>query len=365
MENIRVYLNSLGARWGKISGVECVLDYSHDVDSEFAIQSEVLALKANGIAYRGERSTIVGLGDDLIPLIQGRVTGDVFQLEKSGSGMRTCAVDIKGKMVFDLRLLHIEEMLLIDLEPGIVAAGLLSYFTNSIINEDAEFIDRSEGLSKIAFFGKYGLERVCELCSNLDSTLKLKKFDATRGRFQNDDIIVQRIDFGAIPAYEVLIQKEKTIDFLKRALQQGSVLIGESAQEKLRFMEGVPRFALDRTQRMYGAELSTDMIPLEANLNDWISFTKGCYLGQEIIARLDSRGEPAKFLRKFTYVKKFEVGSPLFVDKKKVGLIVMCTTEDHEHFEYAALIKRKFNSINASVFLDIENTHPVTIQSYN
>jgi aminomethyltransferase len=87
---------------------------------------------------------------------------------------------------------------------------------------------------------------------------------------------------------------------------------GEEAFEYLRIESAQPRF---------GHELTNDYIPLEANLWSDVSFTKGCYTGQEIIARMESRGRLAKKMVSLTAEEALEAGEELRVDGKKAGTI--------------------------------------------
>lgn len=337
------FLSGQGATWGETSGPRsCVLGFSE-------LEVELKAMPLNAIAYRGERDTVIGMGDDFIPLIQGLVTGDVFTLSESGTGMQTCAVNINGRLVFDLRVLHIAEMILLDLEPGVVSAGLLSHFKKNIINEDAQFIDRSTGVVKVLFSGTQAsstLNSIVSLVSDLD---ELEMFHGLIGRFQDDDIIIQRVDFGNIKAFEVLLNENNFTPFFQESLSQGCTPVGEKCLEWTRIQNGIPRFAVDTTKSVYGVELSSTVIPLEADLHNWISFTKGCYLGQEIIARLDSRGEPAKKLCRFELKSEANIGDAILKDGKKVGEIVSLQPFLDGACVATGFVKRKFNAIGTAV----------------
>lgn len=103
----------------------------------------------------------------------------------------------------------------------------------------------------------------------------------------------------------------------KDALQQhlvdsGITLADEAAFEYLRIASGLPRF---------GHELTLDYIPLEANLWADVSFTKGCYTGQEIIARMESRGRLAKRLVSLTASTPLNPGAEIMAEGKNAGAI--------------------------------------------
>lgn len=94
--------------------------------------------------------------------------------------------------------------------------------------------------------------------------------------------------------------------------------IGNKTFERLRIEAGLPRF---------GSELTRDYIPLEAGLWDDISFDKGCYIGQEIIARMDSRGKLAKRLVRLVGDGPLAAGTPLTAGDKAVGTITSAAGE--------------------------------------
>ena len=95
-------------------------------------------------------------------------------------------------------------------------------------------------------------------------------------------------------------------------LATGLVAANEAEFELLRIESGRPRF---------GRELSLDYIPLETGLWDDISFNKGCYIGQEIIARMESRGKLAKQLVTLTADSELAVGAEIMADGRKVGSV--------------------------------------------
>jgi aminomethyltransferase len=92
----------------------------------------------------------------------------------------------------------------------------------------------------------------------------------------------------------------------------GFVPASQEAFDYLRIESGLPRF---------GRELTQDYIPLEANLWDDVSFNKGCYTGQEIIARMESRGRLAKKLVRLVAAEHVDAGADLRAKGKLAGAI--------------------------------------------
>mgnify|MGYP002682561838 CR=1 FL=1 len=92
----------------------------------------------------------------------------------------------------------------------------------------------------------------------------------------------------------------------------GFTAIDEDAYDYLRIEAGRPRF---------GRELTLDYIPLETGLWDDVSFSKGCYTGQEIIARMESRGKLAKRLTRLRPAEPVAAGAEIVANGRPVGTI--------------------------------------------
>jgi aminomethyltransferase len=110
-----------------------------------------------------------------------------------------------------------------------------------------------------------------------------------------------------------ILGEEKDREMLwQRLLDTGLTEADTAAFDYLRIEAGLPRF---------GHELTGDYIPLEANLWPDVSFNKGCYIGQEIIARMESRGKLAKKLVQLQADGPLEVGSTLHAGGKNAGTV--------------------------------------------
>jgi tRNA-modifying protein YgfZ len=119
--------------------------------------------------------------------------------------------------------------------------------------------------------------------------------------------------------YVTCVMADKTA-VQERLLAAGITPASEEAFEALRIEAGLPRF---------GRELTDAYIPLEANLWADVSFTKGCYIGQEIIARMESRGRMAKKLVTLRASEPVEPGADITADGKKVGTITSAAVGPH------------------------------------
>ena len=277
-----------------------------------------------GLADRSERSTLVIRGKDTITWLQGLITNDLMTLEKPGSGQRSVAVNQIGRTITDLVLLHIPEMLIVDLEPG-VPEVLLPHLRHHIIMEDVRVEDRSQHTARMMLMGSRSPQLLSDVAFLQHRVDKLQSaFQGSWGEIAGRDVIVQRVPWIGVdadgdkgePAFDIFCDREDA-HLVWDALMGASSMVrpvGHTALEIMRQEAGYVRFGVDFDEKH---------IPVEADLNDIISYDKGCYLGQEIIHRLDTRGTPAKMLRVVIpdgELPELELGQPLQTEEgKKVG----------------------------------------------
>lgn len=330
-------LEAAGARfieWRDAS----VVEHFGDAEAEYSALRHGFA-----VADRSERETVVAAGTEVVPLLQGLVLGDVYTLAHEGAGQLNAAVNVKGRYVTELRLLHVPDLLLIDLEPGMIAEGALSHFKRQVINEDAKFHDRSAKSTKLlvagpdagAWLGKHG-DWAGKSPSRLD------QYHGTWGLLAGEEVIAQRLPTIGGDAWELLIDSARA-HVVWEAIATDATPVGHVALERARVEAGVPR---------WGVELNEKIIPLEAGMSWMVSFDKGCYLGQEIIARLDTLGTPAKELRAL-YLGDAPVpaaGEPVMAGEKAVGEVVAAIRSGVLGATVAhAYVKRKFNEFGDTV----------------
>lgn len=121
------------------------------------------------------------------------------------------------------------------------------------------------------------------------------------------------------PGYTVFLDADAAPDFWKMLVDRGAVPLGETAWEQLRIQQGRP---------MPGRELTEDYNPLEAGLWQTISFTKGCYIGQETIARLDTYKGVKQQLWGVRLSALAQPGDPVFLGQEKIGKLTSLTQTD-------------------------------------
>jgi tRNA-modifying protein YgfZ len=124
-----------------------------------------------------------------------------------------------------------------------------------------------------------------------------------------------------LPGYRLICDRDKSTALQQAIANLGAVTLDEDAWECLRIAQGRPKS---------DAELTEDYNPLEVGLWETISFTKGCYIGQETIARLNTYKGVKQYLWGVKLARSVLVGTPITVDDEKVGVLTSCSEIDGE-----------------------------------
>lgn len=314
------------------------------------------AMREAGLGLiRRERDALVIYGDDAVPWMQGLVTNDLRELAEPGSGQRSAFVNTTGRFISDARILHIQDVLLLDLEPGILKETLLTHLRRHIIMEEVRLDDRTQATAHLGVWGPAAAERLAALGTFDAPPASLKSFHGTTGALYGHGAILWRLPWTKAPYFELTCDTSVAQDLMD-SLSQEMPIFGDETFEILRVEAGVPAM---------GRELHEKAIPLEARFDDAISYEKGCYLGQEIIARLDTLGTPAKLLRQLRIPgdEVPPVGAPIFPESgegRPIGHVESAVKSFDDGVIALAYIKRKHNESGAlvSVHADPEADDP-------
>ena len=190
---------------------------------------------------------------------------------------------------------------------------------------------------------------VASLASWRDDPSDLGEYYVTWGNIAGADVIVQANPVVGEPGFDLILDRDDQLAVWRAIEEVGGesvVPCGHDTMETLRIEAGTPRF---------GVETGDDVIPLEADLADHISFEKGCYLGQEIIARLDSQGQVAKRLRTLVFDGGAApaVGASVESDGRDSGTVVSSTWSPRADAPIAlAFIKRNAYDVGETVLVE-------------
>lgn len=235
--------------------------------------------KAAGLFDFSFRAKFAAKGEDRVRFLHGMVTNDVKRLAP-GRGTYATLLNAQGHILADLRIYCAEDRFLIDTDVDLrdKAVQILQRY---IIGDQVE-LEPLE-LFALAFQGPR-CRPLLEKTLHMDIPT-LEEFDHFATNYAGFPIRVVRASSTGEEGYEVWVGAKGLMGVWGAACGQAPTYdllpCGSEALETLRIEAGIPR---------YGPELGEDTLPLEADLFNALSFTKGCYLGQEIVERARSRG---------------------------------------------------------------------------
>ena len=241
-------------------------------------------------------------GSDAIDLLNRLSTNDLEKLEP-GHGMSSVLTTNKGRIIDLLHVLRNGDSLLILTSPGTQqkVGEWIDFYT---FIEDVSIEDITETTSERLFIGGQAAELLAEsgyLHSPLDANLS----HAQTGDGDSPATTI-RADIGELTAYRIIAPSESPLpDF-------GLSALDEDEFRSLRIEQAIAS---------YPAEMNEDRNPLEANLKPHISFNKGCYIGQEVVARLNTYDRVQRFMCRLEFDDGIaaEPGSQIIVDGNAVG----------------------------------------------
>jgi folate-binding protein YgfZ len=270
---------------------------SHTViaSSEYQVVTE-----ACGVLDRSERGKLALAGDGAREFLQGQVTNDVQSLAP-GNGCYAAFLTPKGKMLGDLRVLAAESELLLDTERSTLQA-LFNLIRRFSIGFQVELHKRTleRGLVSLIGPAAFELAGVPDLADQPEHAHRT---------LSAGGLVVRaiRTDVGL----DVLCDAAGTEALLAGLAAAGARSIGPDTAECLRVEHGRPR---------YGIDLDDTVIPQEAGLNERaVSFQKGCYVGQETVARLFYRGKPNRHLRGLRLASPARTGDEIRFGERVAG----------------------------------------------
>ena len=276
-----------------------------------AVQGEYTAAR-EGAALHDSSYTgrIRAAGADALDLLNRLSTNEVESL-RPGQGAPTVLTSDRGRILDLLTILNLGDHLLLLTSPQ-ATEKVIDWLDKYTIIEDVALEDVTGDTAMVSLIGKDAKTVLGGLVG-----LELEffvPFQSALVTIAGGEGCVVRRDLANIPRYDVVVEREYAEPVWKAAVSAGATPIGMEAYEVLRVEAGAPS---------YGEELGEAYNPLETGLWGSISFSKGCYIGQEVIARLDTYKKVQKHLvyLRFSPDVPAEVGLKLAVDGREVGQV--------------------------------------------
>jgi folate-binding protein YgfZ len=233
------------------------------------------------VLARADRGRIVVSGPDRGSYLQGLFTNDIAAL-RAGGGCYTAYLTAQGRMIADAFVYELGDAILLSV--GLeVTATLLAKLDQFLFSDDVQLGDVTKTIAQVGVVGPESAGAIASVLPVPESTLSaLAEHGNVRRDVNGSAVIVTRTTDAGEPGFDLYLERDRA-EALIAALQRLQLpTLDHETAEAIRIESGVPKFHRD---------MDEDTIPLEAGIEGRaISFTKGCYVGQEVIIRVLHRG---------------------------------------------------------------------------
>lgn len=344
----------LGATFEEVAGWEMPAHYGEWLTEYQAVRQAV------GLSDLSHRGKIRVTGDDRVKWLQGLISNDILQLQP-GKGCYSSFLTHKGKMLGYFRVYVLPDSLWVE-DVGEVG--------------DATF----QALRKFLLYGtKAKMENCAEswglllvsgpkACATVSAAFgvemsDLKPVSAIAAQVGGHASFVLRTEETGEDVVEILLPAEALSTAWERLVEAGATYgikaVGGRAREALRIEAGLPKA---------GPDLNEDIVPPEANLEGKaFSLNKGCYPGQEVVARMDTYGNVRRHLvglvvKSVTLPAK---GAKLYSGDREVGWVSSATMSPQQNGVIAlGFPLRDFSAPNTTLAVEIDGArHDATVQA--
>jgi tRNA-modifying protein YgfZ len=252
-----------------------------------------------GVVDRTARGKALVTGAEAGEFLQGQLTNDVEALEP-GSGCYAALLDRKGHMQADMRVLRLAaDRFWIDTEAA-GSAAVVRHLGMYRVGREAEVADVGAEWKILSVIGPSAHE--------VSGVGPLSPEHAHRAVGEAGAIAAATAD-----GVDLLVPASDADAVRESLLQAGAAEVSEDAAEVLRVETGRPRF---------GREMTSETIPQEAGINERaVSFSKGCYIGQETVARLHYKGKPNRHLRGLRLSAPAAAGDVVRLGDRELGRV--------------------------------------------
>ena len=275
-------------------------------------QVEFAALREQcGVYDLGYRAKISLTGGDRVRWLNGMVTNNVRDLAP-GQGVYAFLLNAQGHILGDLYAYNRGESITVDTDCGQLER-MLATFDHYIIMDDVEVKDLSAEITSLGIGGPKAHEILVAAGFTIPE-MKVLQMESVSWNAVGCTVV--RTDDPQHHAYEIWLAPNGVKQLWEALLAAGATPVGAEALELQRIMTGVPRYGVDVRERD---------LPQETEQARALNFNKGCYVGQEIVERIRSRGAVHRKFTGFLADAQVEPGSKILAGEKAVGELTSVT----------------------------------------
>jgi len=276
--------------------------------------SAVRAARQAAALFEPARGLLAVEGGDRLRWLDGMISADVAALEPGPrrSGAYALFLTPKGRIVADLHVLQLGDVLWLDLAAE-AATAVRERLEAYVVADDVTLRDLSADWGRLCVEGPGASDLLAR--AGAEAALELAPGSWSRGRVGESKLLLAAFGWSGGPGFQ-LFAARGALAALRQTLREvgaphGLVEGDLAALEILRVEAGIPKL---------GAELDEEVLPAEAGLTEAaVCFDKGCYVGQEIVARLDARGRVQHQLVGLRFESVAEAGQSLRAQERDVG----------------------------------------------
>jgi folate-binding protein YgfZ len=295
-----------------------------DVLFEYAAVRE----RGAGVIDLSNRGRILVGGSEAVPFLNGLITNDMKTLAEN-TWMPAAFPNVQGRLIASVRVVRLSDeetngkvspVFLIDTEAA-THKRVLKTIERFTLAGDFRVSDISCDTAQLSVQGNKALKVIGSVLG--EKAESIAPFQATRLQWQQTEVTVIRATHTAADGFELLVDSAQADSSWEALQNAGARPVGYDAFDILRIEAGVPR---------YGVDMDETNVVTETALDDAVSYSKGCYVGQEIIARIKYRGHVAKKLTGLALEQTAKVESGAVIksgDGREAGRITSATYSPH------------------------------------
>jgi folate-binding protein YgfZ len=247
--------------------------------------AEYSAVRENGAGLidLSRRGRILVSGSEAVMFLNGLITNDIKNLARD-SWMLAAFANVQGRLLATVRMFPRDDGFLLDTSDATreKIIGLLERF---VLAGDFRVTDLTDELVSLSVQGPRASQVVAAVFG--EEAARLPRQKVANLKFGEAQVPMIRATWSAEDGFDLFVEASVAPQLREVFAAGGAVTVDEATAETLRIEAGIP---------LYGIDMDETTIVTETNLDDAVSFSKGCYLGQEIIVRIKHRGHVAKKL---------------------------------------------------------------------
>jgi glycine cleavage system T protein len=268
-----------------------------------------------GLIDLSSRGLVEVSGTEAMQFLNGLITNDVKTLEE-GAWMLAAFPNAQGRLIAFARVLRRGDSYLFDTEAA-THAPVLKTLERFTLAGDFRVRDLTGDVAQLSVQGARAAQVIAATFSEEAAQVERWRIHAAEWNGQTVHLI--RATHTGEDGFDLFISAEQAPSLWDAMIERGAHAVGFDALETLRIEAGLPR---------YGLDMDESNVVTETGLIDAVSYTKGCYIGQEIIARIHWRGHVAKQLAGLSFEDEGEVARGASVkstDDKEIGRVTSST----------------------------------------